>query len=338
MFKTKSDFLKALQKLPQPNQEFVQRAEARQLTLTKPEGSLGRLEDLAAWLAGWQMTDTPHADRVSVTIFAGNHGIMAHKVSPYPADVTLQMVENFKTGGAAINQICKSFNLGLSVKPIDLDQPTGDVTCVNAMSEQDCLTALNIGAASIKPNDDIIVPGEMGIGNSTIASILCAKVLGGTGIEWAGCGTGLDEQGILHKAEIIDLVLSHHNTKINDPFSLLCQLGGREIAAICGLIVAARLHSIPVILDGFIVSAAASVLTLENKTILDHCVAGHVSNEQAHKKLLKQLNLFPALLDLNMRLGEATGSALAVQILRGAVSVHNGMASFDEAGITHREK
>ncbi len=335
MFKSKSAFLNALKTLPNANQDYIEKARARQKILTKPEGSLGRLEDLACWLAGWQHSATPLAKNVNVTIFAGNHGITAQNISPFPPTVTAQMVENFSNGGAAINQICKTFDLNLTVKSLDLDQPTGDITCSNALSTEECLAAINIGASCVNVNDHIIVPGEMGIGNSTVASILSAKILGGTGKHWAGAGTGLKADGIEHKAQVIDRALAYHGAEINDPFDLLCQLGGREFAAIVGFIIAARVNSIPVILDGFIATTAAATLTLNNLNTLDHCVAGHLSNEQAHSVLLKKIGLFPALLDLDMRLGEATGAALAVQILRSAVSTHNGMASFEEAGISN---
>ena len=336
MFKDKNDFLTAMQNLPEADADCISKAQARQDVLTKPQGSLGRLEQLACWIAGWQQTSIPTAKHVHVTIFAANHGITAQNISPFPAEVTAQMVQNFHQGGAAINQICKTSDIALSVKPIKLEQTTGDITKENAMSEQECLAALNIGAASLNAADDIVIPGEMGIGNTTIASIICAKLYGGDGSKWAGAGTGLDSKGISHKAKVIDQVLAYHPQTFEDPFTLLCHIGGREIAAICGLILAARLNRTPVILDGFIVGAAASILTIGTENILDHCVAGHLSDEQAHKELLSKLGLYPPLLQLGMRLGEASGAALAVQIVRNALSIHNGMASFDEAGIKQK--
>ncbi len=336
MFKDKNAFLQALQNLPEIDDSSFENAQMRQDSLTKPPGSLGRLEDLACWLAGWQGTETPTAEKVNVMIFAANHGITARHISPYPPSVTEQMVANFHAGGAAINQLCEEFKLTLSVCPIMLDHPTADITSHAAMTESDCLAALNIGASALNRDDDIVIPGEMGIGNTTIASIICATLYGGNGQSWAGAGTGLDESGVEHKANIIDEVLACHGVNHADPFTLLQNIGGREIAAICGMIVAARLQKIPVILDGFIVCAAAAILTTSNKEVLAHCVAGHLSDEQAHKQLLKAIGLFPPLLSLNMRLGEASGAALAVQLVRGAIAIHKGMASFEEAGIVRK--
>ncbi len=336
MFKDKNDFLNALQNLPGHDDHYSGLARDRQDILTKPKDSLGRLEELACWLAGWQQTEKPTAKQVTVTLFAANHGITVQNISPFPAEVTAQMVHNFRQDGAAINQIGKASDIELSVKPIKLEQPTGDISKEKAMSSEECLAALNIGAASLNAADDIVIPGEMGIGNTTIASIICAKLYGGGGQKWAGAGTGLDKEGIAHKSKVIDQALAYHRQTFSDPFTLLCHIGGREVAAICGLILAARISRIPVILDGFIVGAAAAALTVGTDNTLDHCIAGHLSNEQAHKELLKKLGLDPALLNLGMRLGEATGAALAVQIVRNAVSIHNGMASFDEAGIKQK--
>ncbi len=322
--------------MPEADAKTIDAARARQQVLTKPPGSLGRLEDIACWMAGWQGRVIPRADKVQVVVFAGNHGVAARGVSAFPPEVTVQMVANFEAGGAAINALCNCFGYEMSVVPLELERPTADFTQRAAMSADECLAALNAGAAAVDRQADIVVFGEMGIGNTTAASALAAAVFGGTGADWAGPGTGHDAAGIKLKGRVIDEALLLHGDNLQTPFEILRRLGGREIAAIAGGIIGARAARIPVVLDGFIASAAACLLRPGNEGALAHCVAGHVSAENAHKDMLARLELVP-LLDLGMRLGEGSGAALAVQVIRAALATHSQMATFAEAGVTDKE-
>jgi nicotinate-nucleotide--dimethylbenzimidazole phosphoribosyltransferase len=293
---------------------------------------LGRLEDIAIFLAGWQ-GDAIRANHVQVSLFAGNHGVTAQGVSPYPSAVTEQMVANFSHGGAAINALSNAFGLKLSVLPLSLDTPTGDISVTDAMSVGETLDALNAGVRSVNPDADVLVVGEMGIGNTTIAAALCAASLGGNGLDWAGAGTGLDSAGIVHKAKVIDRALARASAA--GPFDILRQLGGRELAAIAGAVCAARARRLPVILDGFVTCAAVAPLFAAAPGILDHCLAGHRSAERGHARLLERFGL-RLLLDLEMRLGEGSGAALAASVVRAAVATHTQMATFAGAGVSDR--
>jgi nicotinate-nucleotide--dimethylbenzimidazole phosphoribosyltransferase len=309
-------------------------AAKRQACLTKPPGSLGRLEDIAIFLAGWQGVEI-RAAKVQIAIFAGNHGVTKQGVSPYPTEVTAQMVANFQAGGAAINALASAFHLDLDVFPLSLETPTADISAEDAMSEREMVSALNAGFGAVRDDLDILVLGEMGIGNTTIAATLCGAVFGGTGIDWAGAGTGLDDAGIQRKAAVIDQALARVGDTKMAPFEYLRRLGGREFCAIVGAVLAARSKRIPVILDGFVVCAAMAPLVAHNSLSLAHCLAGHRSAERAHGKLLEIFGLRP-LLELEMRLGEGSGAALAVAIVRAAVATHTRMATFESAGVTDR--
>ncbi len=316
--------------MPEKNNVVEAAARAHQNNLTKPPGSLGMLEDLAVFLASWQSNERPVVDRAQAIIFAGNHGICKQGVNPFPQEVTHHMVSNFENGGAAINQLCTLSGAELTVKPILLDTPTKDFTKTEAMSVAELLDAMSLGAKAINRNADIILLGEMGIGNSTISSALAACIFGGNVADWVGPGTGSDEKGILHKINVIQAGIAKHGTRTD--LSAILAFGGREQAAICGAILAARSESIPVILDGFICTAAAAPLFALSNIILDHCLVGHKSAEPGHEKLLQVMNK-TAILGLDMRLGEGTGAALALCILKGAVGCHNHMATLKAAGI-----
>ena len=317
--------------LPMVNAEAVAAAAARQNSLTKPPGSLGRLEELAGFMAGWRGTARPTIELAQAVIFAGNHGICAQGVNPFPQEVTAQMVGNFMAGGAAINQLCRANGAELSVIALELDRPTADFTTAPAMTEADCLAALQIGWDAVDTRADVLILGEMGIGNSTVAAAMAAALFGGAVAAWVGAGTGSDAEGIKRKITAIEAGLARHQGL--SAMGVLAALGGREQAAICGAVLAARAARIPVILDGFICTAAASALYGADARLLDHCLVGHCSAEPGHRKLLAELNK-RAVLDFDMRLGEGSGAALALGILRSALAVHNGMATFDEAGVS----
>jgi nicotinate-nucleotide--dimethylbenzimidazole phosphoribosyltransferase len=247
------------------------------------------------------------------------------------------MVANFASGGAAINALAKSCGASLAVVPRALDRPTGDISRGAAMSEAELLEALNAGASAVAQGGDLLAFGEMGIGNTTIAAALAALAFGGTGADWAGAGTGLDAEGIAHKARVLDEVIALHRAAAHNAADMLRLAGGRETAAIAGAILAARHRRVPVVLDGYVVSASLAPLFCGNPAIVDHCIAGHCSAERAHGKLLGYFGLRP-LLDLDMRLGEGTGAAVAISIVKAAVCAHNEMATFTEARVANRKE
>lgn len=304
---------------------------ARQARLTKPPGSLGRLEALAAWMARWQGRALPRLERVQVLVFAGNHGVAARGVSPYPAAVTAQMVANFAAGGAAINQLAACAGARLRVAPLALDRPTADMTEAPALAPEEFLDAVDSGAAAMDEEVDLLCLGEMGIGNTTAGAALAAALFGG-GVDWAGRGTGLDEAGLARKRAVVEAALARHPEARTDPLEAARRLGGRELAAILGAALEARRRGVPVLLDGFVCTAAAAPLARLAPGGLDHALVAHCSAEAGHRRLVEALGQRP-LLDLGMRLGEASGAALAVPLLRAALACHAGMATFAEAGV-----
>jgi nicotinate-nucleotide--dimethylbenzimidazole phosphoribosyltransferase len=330
-FSTLTEFAQTLGRAPLADAGAFASAQERNGQLTKPPGALGRLEDLAIWYASWRGTDRPQLEKPQIVIFAGNHGVCAQGVSAFPPEVTVQMVANFEHGGAAINQLAKTFGATMTVHALDLETPTADFTQAPAMSEAECVSALQTGWNAVDSDADLLVTGEMGIGNTTPAAALGAALFGGVGSDWVGRGTGVDDAGLANKARVVDEGLALHTSRA--PLEVLRCLGGRELAAMAGAIAAARSHGIPVILDGFICTSAASVLEKTHAGALDHCVAGHLSAEGAHRQMLDGLGKEP-LLSLGLRLGEGSGGAAAIGVLKAAVACHSGMATFAEAGVS----
>jgi nicotinate-nucleotide--dimethylbenzimidazole phosphoribosyltransferase len=322
-----------LRELPGPDGAAGAAAALRQAQLTKPAGSLGRLEELAIWLATWQGHHPPRLDHPRTAVFAGNHGVAARGVSAYPASVTAQMVQNFIAGGAAINQLCRVIDADLRVYEMNLEMPTGDIVDGPALGPEECAKAMAYGMMAVEPGIDVLALGEMGIGNTTVAAALCAGLFGGDAEAWTGPGTGVEGAALDAKRRVVAAAVAHHRGVAGDPLDLLCRLGGLELAAIAGAVMAARLGRVPVVLDGFVSTAAAAVLFAADPHALDHCVVAHVSAEPGHRRLLERLGQQP-LLDLGMRLGEASGAALALGILKAAAACHNGMATFGEAGVS----
>ena len=330
------DDIRALVKgMPGPDAGAVAAVSARDAVLTKPPGALGRLEEIVAWLAAWQGKAVPTVDKPVVAIFAGNHGVAARGVSAYPPAVTQQMVDNFAAGGAAINQICLAQDLGLKVLDLALELPTGDITQGPAMDETDCARTMAFGMEAVAGGHDLIAIGEMGIGNTTVAAALYAALFGGDPEDWVGPGTGVDDAGLARKRAAVAAALDTHKGRLSDPLEALRRVGGREIAAMAGAIIAARHERVPVIVDGYVATSAAAVLFAMEPGAVDHCLFGHVSAEPAHARALARMEKVP-LLDLGMRLGEGTGAALAAGIVRAAARTHAGMATFAEAGVSDK--
>jgi nicotinate-nucleotide--dimethylbenzimidazole phosphoribosyltransferase len=332
---TFDEMRRILRDLPGPDLTAQTEIVRRNAELTKPPGALGRLEELAEWLGAWQGRAQPRIERPRVAVFAGTHGVARRGVSAYPPEVTQQMVQNFLKGGAAINQLSAAIDADLRIYELDLEHPTDDFTRGPAMTEARAANAMAYGMMAAEPGIDILCLGEMGIANTTTAAALCAALFGGTGADWAGPGTGVAGAALAHKIVVIDEALAHHRDTIaaHDPLALLAALGGEEFAAITGAIVAARMGRIPVLLDGYACTAAAAVLHAVDRRALDHCRVAHRSAEPGHKRLLEAIGQRP-LLDMDMRLGEASAAALAVPLLKAAAACHNGMATFAEAGVS----
>lgn len=325
-------FRSVLGALPSSDAAAQAGAAERNGQLTKPPAALGRLEDIAQWYASWRGDAKLLIKAPQIIVFAGNHGVAAQGVSAFPPEVTEQMVLNFQHGGAAINQLARNAGAELDVHALELDRPTEDFTQTSAMSESDVVKALAAGWDAVRTDADLLVVGEMGIGNTTPAAALAAALIGGDAAEWTGRGTGVDDAGLSNKTRVVAEGLALHKGQ-GDGIETLRRLGGRELAAMAGAITRARSLRVPVILDGFICCAAAACLDHTVKGALDHCIAGHLSAEGAHGRLLDALDKEP-LLSLGLRLGEASGGALAIPIVRAALECHSGMATFAEAGVT----
>jgi nicotinate-nucleotide--dimethylbenzimidazole phosphoribosyltransferase len=333
-FASFADLAAACRDLPAAHEEVAAEVARREARLTKPPGSLGRLEEVVAWLASWQGRNPPALDAIEIMVFAGNHGVTAQGVSAYPSEVTAQMVANFATGGAAINQLARVAGAELRVVALSLEAPTADFTETAAMTEAEFLEAVAAGYEDVSDGPDLIVLGEMGIGNTTAAAALSGALFGG-GARFAGLGTGVDDAGLARKRAVIEQTLARHADVLHDPLRAATALGGRELAAILGACLAARHKRIPVLIDGIVSTAAVAPLKALRDDALDHVLAGHVSAEAGHPLLLRELGKSP-LLDLGMRLGEGSGAAVAVLVLRAALACHTGMATFEEAQVSDK--
>ncbi|WP_299283038.1 nicotinate-nucleotide--dimethylbenzimidazole phosphoribosyltransferase [uncultured Tateyamaria sp.] len=331
-FDTLDEVRALLADIPGPDADAIAGAAARNGQLTKPPGALGRLEELAQWYAGWRGDVRPEIRAPQVIIFAGNHGVAARGVSAFPPEVTVQMVANFEQGGAAINQLAKAFGARMDVVPLNLNRPTADFTEGPAMREDEVVAALRSGWDAVDAATDLLVVGEMGIGNTTSAAAIAARLFGGDAGDWTGRGTGVEGDALALKTEVVGDALAAHGAA-TDGLDVLMRLGGRELAGMAGAMLRARVLRIPVIMDGFICTAAAACLEHTVKGALDHVVAGHQSDEAAHGAMLEALDKAP-LLSLGLRLGEGSGAALAIGVLKGAIACHSGMATFAEAGVS----
>lgn len=329
------------------------RALERQRSLTKPQGALGALEEVATTLAGLQRTDRPRAVRVPAVLFAGDHGVTGQGISAYPSDVTVEMLRNFASGGAAISVLARHLGVALAVVDagtsaktpvtgVHTDKSrygTDDFTVAPAMSEEDFSRALNAGRKAVDrvapQGTDLILFGEMGIGNTTSAAVVAAALLGRDPKELVGAGTGLDEAGIERKAAIIARGLAFHSLDRGMPATetTLACVGGLEIVALTGAIITAAQHSIPIVIDGFIVTVAALAASRLNPSCRPWLIFSHRSSERGHGVVLQALDAKP-LLDLGLRLGEGSGAAVALPVIRLACALHNEMATFAEAAVS----
>ena len=292
----------------------------------KSTGSLGRIEDIAAWLAAASGKAPPAINRPLVAVFAGNHGVTRQGISPRPVAATANAVELCAAGGAAVNQACIAYDLGLKVFDLALHISTGDITEEAALDERGCAATMAFGMEATAGGTDLLCLGDIGVGNSTVAAALLAAVLGGKGADWAGSGSGADEVMQARKAAAVDAALAFHGTSLKDPLEALRRVGGREFAAIAGAILAARMQNVPVILDGFAATAAAAVLHAANPAALDHCLLAGLSAEPGHAKAAMLLGLEP-LLELGISHGEGFGAALAAGLARAAALTSSGMAA-----------
>jgi nicotinate-nucleotide--dimethylbenzimidazole phosphoribosyltransferase len=328
------DIRNLVKSMPGPDEEALLAVRERDAQLTKPAGSLGKLEEIAEWLAAWSGQKTPKVTRPLVAIFATAHGVAEKGVSAFPSSVNRQMVDNFAAGGAAVNQICRTNDIGLKVFDLAVDMPTPCITEEDAMDEANCAATMAYGMEALAGGIDLICLGEMGIGNTTVAAAVLNAVLGGTAEDWIGRGTGVDDAGLARKREAVEAAVARLNGE-KDPLEILRRIGGREIAAMAGLIIAARLQRVPLIVDGFVTTAAAAVVYAMDPKGLEHCLFAHVSAEAAHRRALDIMEQ-TALLDFGMRLGEGSGAAIAAGVVKVAAETHAGMATFTDAGVASK--
>ena len=333
-----------------------QAAEARQMQLTKPPGALGRLETLAIRLAAMQATVLPSVDNIHISVFAGDHGVVARGISAFPQAVTVEMLRNFSRGGAAINVLARDLgaslnviNLGTATEAGALDnvidrhlgRGTADFVEQAAMTEQQFYEALNAGRQAAErvavSKGDLFIGGEMGIGNTTSAAAVACMLLNKEAAELAGPGTGLDDRGVAHKAEVINLALAQHQAAVGKPLEILRCLGGFEMVALTGAYLSCAHTGLPVLVDGFISSVAALAALAISPDAADWFIYSHASAEPGHTHVMAALDAEP-LLDLGMRLGEGSGAAIAVPLLRLACELHKGMATFAEAGVSEKSE
>ncbi|MDH5228933.1 MAG: nicotinate-nucleotide--dimethylbenzimidazole phosphoribosyltransferase [Gammaproteobacteria bacterium] len=344
------------EKLASLSTEFRDKAVEQQSQLTKPPGSLGRLEQIAIQMAAMQATTQPHLHNIYISVFAGDHGVADEGVSAFPQAVTAEMVKNFARGGAAINVLAKSIgatlevvNLG-TVAAVDtyenvlsrsIAPATANFVHGPAMTTEQLEQAMEEGAQAIMraiANEaDAFIGGEMGIANTTAASAMACALLKRPATMLAGPGTGLNKDGVRHKVQVIDKGLHNNKARLTSPLACLRCLGGFEIAALCGAYIKAAQVGLPIIVDGFISSTAALAAVKINPEVRDWMIFSHASAEPGHQIIVQALDAKP-LLNLNMRLGEGSGAATAVPLIRLALATHNDMATFAEAGVSEKLK
>jgi nicotinate-nucleotide--dimethylbenzimidazole phosphoribosyltransferase len=333
----------------------MEQARARQQQLTKPAGSLGRLEDIAVQIAGITRQPLPSIERKAVIVMAGDHGVASEGVSAYPSVVTAQMVYNFLRGGAAINALANYIGAKVTVVDVgvaaEISHPdllvrkvafgTANIALGPAMTRAQMMEAIQAGIdvfdAQLDQGIDLVATGDMGIGNTTASSAITAALLQTPVALVTGRGTGINDEQLAHKVQVIEKAIERNAPNPQDPFDVLMKVGGFEIAGLVGVIVAAAAHRVPVVIDGFISSAAALIAVELNPLIRDYLLAGHAGGERGQRLILERLVLTP-LLYLDLALGEGTGAVLAMSIIEAALRTHREMATFEEAGVSTREE
>ena len=326
-----SDLSELLADLPGPDRAAHDQVAARAATVLRPAGAFARLDTVAAWLAGWQGTTAPKVERPHVAVFAADHGVAADGVSAYPAEVTAAMADAIRSGVATITVLARQAGATLELVDVGVGRPTGNIRVADAMGPEDFDAAVASGLAAVESVDaDLLVVGEIGIGNTTAAAAVAAAVLGGEAIDWVGPGTGVVGAALAHKCEVVQTAVDRVGAV--SPLEALRRLGGRELAAMAAAVAAARRRRLPVVLDGFIATAAVAPLAVACPGSLDHCIAGHCSAEPGHERLLGALGLDP-LMRLDLRLGEGSGALVAVPIIRMAAAAVVEVATFEEWGL-----
>jgi nicotinate-nucleotide--dimethylbenzimidazole phosphoribosyltransferase len=325
-----TDVIELLTIVPDGDEAAVAAVRALEADLAKPVGSLGNLEQLVEFLARWQGRAKPRLDNPMVTIFAGNHGVTDQGVAAQSREVTAQMVSNFTNAGAAVSQICGLHEINLRVFELALELPTGDISREAALDDKMCAATIAYGMEAVAGKPDLICLGDMGVGNTTVAAAIYASLYGGSAADWV-IADG-DEALLARNISVIDQALALHAGELDHPLKIMARLGGREIAAIFGAILAARHQKVPVIIDGYVAAAAAAIVHAINPSAIDHCLFAHVSPDAAHARVLEKLGR-NGLLDLNISLGQGTGAALAAVMVKTALHLHNHMATYDVAGI-----
>jgi nicotinate-nucleotide--dimethylbenzimidazole phosphoribosyltransferase len=326
------DLEQLLRRLPAPDADSAAAVRQRAAQVLRPAGAFARLDEVAVWLAGWQRTVRPSVGRPATVLFAADHGVAGHGVSAYPAEVTAAMLGALNQGVATANAMAAVVGVELVVCDVGVGQPTGALHLEPALSPQrfaECVAAGRRAVAA--PDADLLVVGELGIGNTTAAAAVCAALYGGAATDWTGRGTGVDDAGYARKTAVVEAARQRLAANAG-PLEILRELGGAELAAVAGAVLEARLWSIPVILDGYVVTAAVAPLAELEPAALDHCLAGHCSGEGGHRRVLDRLAK-PPLLDLGLRLGEGTGAMAAIPLVRMAAACVTDVATFAEWGL-----
>jgi nicotinate-nucleotide--dimethylbenzimidazole phosphoribosyltransferase len=322
----------ALSRLPAPDASASAAVRARADDILRPTGALARLDEIAVHIAGWQRTTTPRIERPAALIFAADHGVAAKgDVSAYPTQVTAAMFEAFTQRRATINALARSVGASATAIDVGVGEPTGDIRVEPALTPARFDAVVDIAVAAVDALDtDLLVLGEMGIGNTTVAAAIAAALLGGNGADWVGRGTGVDDDGLARKAAAVDAAVERIRASgVTDPIEIMREVGGAELVAMAAACGAARLRSIPVLLDGYVCSAAMLPLHAAATDALDHCLVGHCSAEPGHRRVLERLDRGP-LLDIGMRLGEGSGAMAAVPLVRMACAAVVEVPTFAE--------
>lgn len=321
-----------LARLPEPDEGSAALVRARAETVLRPLGALHRLDEVAVWLARWQRTSEPHVERPAAIVFVADHGVADEGVSAYPPEVTADVLRALRDGVATANAMARALSVALTIEDVGVGTPSGNLAREPALTTEafaECFATGRRGVAGV--DADVLVLGEMGIGNTTAASAVCTALYGGPAEQWTGRGTGIDHATYERKVRVVEAGVARIADR-HEPLEILRELGGFELVAIAGALTEARLRSIPVLLDGFVVTSAAAALDQARPGALDHCFAGHRSAEPGHALLLEKLGMQP-LLDLDLRLGEGSGALAALPLVKLAAACVTDVATFEEWGL-----